>query len=59
MDDYAKARYRATGKATVLKMVTEFGMNPDVSEVDFVQEGDLNKSLKHFVSNLYFFHKFA
>lgn len=57
MDDYAKARYRATGKATVLKMVTDFGMNPDVSEVDFVQEGDLNKSLKHFVSNLRFFHK--
>ncbi|XP_055612629.1 protein seele-like [Uranotaenia lowii] len=47
MDDYAKARYKKTGRPTVLKMMTETGMNPDMSEVDFVQEGDLNKSLKH------------
>lgn len=26
-------------------------MNPEVSEVDFVQDGDLNKSLKHYVIN--------
>lgn len=47
MDDYAKARYKKNGRPTVLKMMTEFGMNPEMSEVDFVQEGDLNKSLKH------------
>ena len=48
MDDYAKARYKSNGKPTVLKMVTDSGMNPDMGKVDFVQEGDLNKSLKHF-----------
>lgn len=47
MDDYAKARYKKNGRPVVLKMMTEFGMNPEMSEVDFVQEGDLNKSLKH------------
>ncbi|XP_058449277.1 protein seele [Malaya genurostris] len=47
MDDYAKARYKKNGRPVVLKMMTDFGMNPEMSEVDFVQEGDLNKSLKH------------
>lgn len=51
MDDYAKARYKDTRKLLVLKMVTEEGtMNPLMSAVDFVQDGDLNKSLEHFVS---------
>lgn len=47
MDDYAKARFKKNGRPLVLKMMTETGMNPLMSEVDFVQEGDLNKSLKH------------
>lgn len=51
MDDYAKARFKKDGKFTILKFVTEEGMNPLVSEVDFVQDGDLNKSLKHYVSS--------
>lgn len=51
MDDYAKARHKATRKLLVLKMVTDEGtMNPLMSSVDFVQDGDLNKSLQHFVS---------
>lgn len=48
MDDYAKAKYKTNGQLTVLKMMTEFGMNPLMSEVDFVQDQDLNKSLKHY-----------
>lgn len=48
MDDYAKAKYKTTGELTVLKMMTETGMNPLMSEVDFVQDQDLNKSLKHY-----------
>lgn len=49
MDDYAKARYKKNGRLTVLKLMSETGgMNPLMSEVDFVQDGDLNKSLKHF-----------
>lgn len=49
MDDYAKARYKDTGRLTVLKLMSDSGgMNPEMSKVDFVQDGDLNKSLKHF-----------
>jgi hypothetical protein len=51
MDDYAKARYKDSGVLTVLKMISDTGgMNTETSKVDFVQDGDLNKSLKHFVS---------
>ena len=48
MDDYAKAKYKTNGELTVLKMMTETGMNPLMSAVDFVQDQDLNKSLKHY-----------
>lgn len=52
MDDYAKARDKVTRKLQILKMITDDGkMNPLMSSVDFVQDGDLNKSLEHFVSN--------
>lgn len=50
MDDYAKARYKDTQQLTILKFIDDDGkMNPDVGMVDFIQDGDLNKSLKHFV----------
>lgn len=52
MDDYAKARYKSNKRLTVLKMTTaDGGMNPDMSSVDFIQDGDLNKSLKHYVGS--------
>lgn len=52
MDDYAKARYKESRELTILKFTTESGgMNPEMSAVDFVQDGDLNKSLEHFVSS--------
>lgn len=55
MDDYARARYKTNGKITVLKLISESGgMNPEMSKVDFVQDEDLNKSLKHLVS-LFFY----
>lgn len=51
MDDYAKAKYKKTKQLTVMKMmIPGGGMNPEMSAVDFIQDGDLNKSLKHFVS---------
>lgn len=51
MDDYAKAKYKKTKQLTIMKMMTPGGgMNPEMSAVDFIQDGDLNKSLKHFVS---------
>ncbi|KAJ6628254.1 U4/U6.U5 tri-snRNP-associated protein 1 [Pseudolycoriella hygida] len=49
MEDYAKARHKTSRKLLILKMVTDEGtMNPLMSAVDFVQDGDLNKSLEHF-----------
>lgn len=48
MEDYARARYKKNGKPVILKMITDSGsMNPLMSQVDFVQDADLNKSLKH------------
>jgi hypothetical protein len=59
LDDYAKARYKDSGVLTVLKMISDTGgMNPETSKVDFVQDGDLNKSLKHFVSAPQLFQNF-
>lgn len=52
MDDYAKAKFKSNGRLTVLKMMTDTGMNPLMSEVDFVQDQDLNKSLKHYCLEL-------
>jgi len=48
LDDYAKVKHKRDGRLDVLKMLTEHGMNPMMSEVDFVQDQDLNKSLKHY-----------
>lgn len=48
MDDYAKAKMKKDGSLIILKMMTETGMNPLMSEVDFVQDQDMNKSLKHY-----------
>lgn len=52
MEDYAKAKFKKDGKLTVIKMLIEDGMNPMMSEVDFVQDQDLNKSLKHYCLEL-------
>lgn len=55
MEDYAKARYKTNGKLTVVKMMDESGgMNPEITKVDFVQDEDLNKSLKHYVRSYIF-----
>lgn len=52
MDDYAKVRYKSNNKLAVLKLMTPTGMNPELSAVEFIQDGDLNKSLKHYVRNI-------
>lgn len=59
MDDYAKARYKSNRQLTILKMTTkDGGMNPAMSTVDFIQDGDLNKSLKHYVCLTQFAYQF-
>lgn len=50
MDDYVRATYKSNGKLTLLKLITDSGMNPLLGEVDIIQDGDLNKSLEFFVS---------
>lgn len=52
MDDYAKARFKSNHTFTLIRMSNrDGGMNPAMSSVDFIQDDDLNKSLKLYVSN--------
>lgn len=50
MDDYVKVTKKKTGKLDLLKMNAEDGggLGSMMSEVDFIQDGDLNKSLPHY-----------
>lgn len=50
MDDYVRAKWKDSGELTILKMMAEGGMNPDMSNVNFITDDDLNKSLKYYVS---------
>lgn len=50
MDDYVRARWKSNGTLTVIKLITDAGMNPEFSNVDVIQDDDLNKSLKFYVS---------
>lgn len=50
MDDYVRATWKVNGTLTILKLITDEGMNPDMSNVDIIQDDDLNKSLKFYVS---------
>lgn len=50
MDDYLRATHKKTGKFMLMKIMIDGKMNPESSNVDFVQDGDLNKSLGHYVS---------
>ncbi|XP_022900523.1 protein seele [Onthophagus taurus] len=53
MEDYVRATYKSNGKLTLLKMVLSDGsMNPDMSIVDFIQDDDLNKSLKYYCEEI-------
>ncbi|KAG5894787.1 hypothetical protein JTB14_005223 [Gonioctena quinquepunctata] len=49
MDNYVRAMWKANGTLTLLKMTTDEGtMNPNWTDVDIVQDDDLNKSLKYY-----------
>lgn len=53
MDDYVRATWKTNGQLTLLKMIGSDGkMNIDMGRVDIIQDGDLNKSLKYYVSIL-------
>lgn len=52
MDDYVRATWKENGTLMLIKLITETGMNPLMSEVDIIQDDDLNKSLKFYVSGI-------
>lgn len=47
MDNYVRATNKADGSPTIISLLADGGMNPIVSEVDMVQDSDLNKSLRY------------
>lgn len=61
MDDYVRGTYKKNGTLTIIKLIDDAGiMNPHISDLDLIQDDDLNKSLKFYVSgfnsNLYEIH---
>lgn len=50
MDDYVRGLWKSNGTLTVIKMVSDGKMNPFMDQIEFVQDDDLNKSLKYYVS---------
>lgn len=50
IDDYVRATRKDTGELILMKLIIDGKMNPVMSDVDIIQDGDLNKSLKYYVS---------
>ena len=51
MSDYAQARLKETGEATIIRIMShDGGMNPEFSKVDVIPDEDLNKRLQFYVS---------
>lgn len=53
MSDYVRATYKSNGQLTILNLMTSSGtMNPEMSKVDIIQDGDFNKSLKYYCEGI-------
>ncbi|KAJ8947932.1 hypothetical protein NQ314_008525 [Rhamnusium bicolor] len=53
MDGYIRALWKSNGTLTLFPMVTETGqMNPNMMDVDVIQDDDLNKSLKYYCEGI-------
>lgn len=51
MDNYVRATWKSNGTLTLLNLLDPSGgMNSKMSEVDIIQDDDLNKSLPYYVS---------
>ncbi|XP_037827896.1 protein seele [Lucilia sericata] len=48
MEDYLRATHKKSGKFMLMKIMVDGKMNPESSNVDFIQDEDLNKSLGHY-----------
>ncbi|XP_029167577.1 protein seele [Nylanderia fulva] len=52
MTDYVRATKKSNNQLTILNLMSSGSMNPLMSEVDVIQDGDLNKSLQHYCSDI-------
>lgn len=52
MSDYVRATYKNNGSLTVIPLLLNGKMNPLMSEVDIVQDSDLNKSLQYYCEDI-------
>lgn len=53
MTDYVRATKKSNNRLTIFNIMSQSGgMNPQMSKVDIIQDGDLNKSLEHYVSSV-------
>lgn len=53
LTDYVRATRKSDNQLTIFNLLSPSGgMNPMMSEVDIIQDGDLNKSLQHYVSTI-------
>jgi len=52
-EDYAQAKTKSTGEATIIRLMTHEGnMNPKMSVVDIVPDDDLNTKLKFYCETI-------
>ncbi|KAG5317039.1 CNPY1 protein, partial [Acromyrmex heyeri] len=55
LSDYVRATRKSDNQLMIFNLMSPSGgMNPIMSEVDIIQDGDLNKSLEHYVSAVYY-----
>lgn len=52
MNDYVRATFKNNGTLTVMPLILDGKMNPLMSEVDVVQDSDLNKSLQYYCEDI-------
>lgn len=56
MSDYVRATKKSNNQLILFNLMSSTGgMNPRFNEIDIIQDGDLNKSLQHYVSAIYLF----
>lgn len=54
LTDYVRATRKSDKQLIIFNLMSPSGgMNPIMNEVDVIQDGDLNKSLQHYVSVLF------
>ncbi|XP_011301947.1 protein canopy homolog 2 [Fopius arisanus] len=52
LDDYVRARYKSNGRLILMPLEIDGQMNPEIGDVDIIQDGDLNRSLKYYCQEL-------